>query len=270
MKETFGDTLHRLPSGSRLAKSSRQRSGELMPHDPQPTCPICHDGGLYRVDRPVGDPDFGRVFVCECQSARQSARFRALSGLRDAERTISLNGIEVDVGPGTRQMVEACRAFIRRPAGILTVWGGPGNAKSTVLQAVVNELVRVGAVYITAYDLISHIRDAIDTTGRVHSDDAYSRLKLFEGIRVLAIDEFDKLRLTDWVTEQITDLIDKRYRGGLAGELGTLLAMNCNPADQPEWIASRLMDGRNLVVHNGDQDVRPYMKGGSNRRHNDQ
>jgi hypothetical protein len=58
-----------------------------------------------------------------------------------------------------------------------------------------------------------------------------------------------------------TDLVDKRHRRGLDGTNGTLIAMNTDPALQSDWIASRLMDGRNQVVHNTDADLRPMLKG---------
>ncbi len=172
---------------------------------------------------------------------------------------MKLPDIAASTGPGTRRMVEACQAFVQNPLGILTLWGGVGNAKSTALQACVNELARLGAVYVTAFDLLSYIRAAFNADRKVQNDDAYSRLLRFERVRILAIDEFDKVRSTDWAAEQITDLIDKRYRAGIEGEAGTLIAMNGNPANLPEWIASRLADGRNRIIHNTDRDVRPFM-----------
>ena len=86
-------------------------------------------------------------------------------------------------------------------------------------------------------------RKAFGESGSVQNDDAYSRLIQYEWLTVLAIDEIDKLRVTDWFVEQHTDLINKRYRGGLVGEVGILLATNCDPASLPEWIGSRLRDG---------------------------
>ncbi len=159
-------------------------------------------------------------------------------------------------------MLKACRSFVENPAGILTLWGGFGNGKTMCLQAVVNELIQRGvtAVYITAFDLFSHIRDAFNPRREVVSESAYNRLERFEDIRVLALDELDKVRPTDWLSEQLTDLIDKRHRRGLDGKHGTLIAMNTDPASQNDWIASRLMDGRNRVVHNTDADLRPGLK----------
>ncbi len=162
-------------------------------------------------------------------------------------------------------MLKACRSFVEDPVGILTLWGGVGNGKTMCLQAVVNELIERGvmSIYITAFDLFSHIRDAFNARREVVSESAYNRLGRFERVRVLALDEMDKVRPTDWMQEQLTHLIDKRHRHGLDGKNGTLIAMNTDPALQSDWIASRLMDGRNRVVHNTDADLRPMLKGGT-------
>src|SRR3972149_4367287 len=47
-------------------------------------------------------------------------------------------------GGGTDAMVIAARVFVANPRGILTLHGGSGNAKTVVLQAVVNECLMRG------------------------------------------------------------------------------------------------------------------------------
>ncbi|MEP7135810.1 MAG: AAA family ATPase [Chloroflexota bacterium] len=143
----------------------------------------------------------------------------------------------------------------------MTLWGGPGNAKTMALQAVVNHFVNnnTDAVYVTAFDLISYIRAAFQKTKgndlQVIDDSAYARLGKFEHVKLLAIDEFDKVRVTDWVQEQFTDLIDRRYRLAQDEQVGTMIAMNDDPRNLPAWIYSRL--AQNIIVHNGDSDMRP-------------
>lgn len=158
-------------------------------------------------------------------------------------------------------MVQACKMFMSHPYGIITFWGGSGNAKTMALQAVVNHHVdqNIEAIYITAFDLISYIRSAFSKSKgndlEIKDDNAYNRLLRFESVKILAIDEFDKVRVTDWVQEQLTDLIDRRYRLAQDEQVGTLLAMNDDPRDLPPWMYSRL--AQNLIVHNADNDMRP-------------
>ena len=200
---------------------------------------------------------------CLCKAGEDAERLQRISGLSTEERKIKLADIEIASRPATAEMVKACEQFLKEPCGFLTLWGGPGNAKTMALQAVVNDLLNCqrSAVYVTAFDLISFIRSAFDGQRNVMNDNAYERLLRFERVDVLAIDEFDKLRVTDWVMEQLTDLIDRRYRGGISGLSGTLIAMNSDPKEQNEWIASRLFDGRNRVIHNTDSDIRSKLEG---------
>jgi DNA replication protein DnaC len=197
---------------------------------------------------------------CACQATNDAERLQRLSGLSDREQSIRLADIDTAGGIGTRNMVATLRSFVQSPAGIVTIHGTPGNAKTTGLQAAVNELRMQGieAVYVTLFDLVSYIREAFNASDRtVKSESAYERLCRWEAVRVLALDEFDKVRhQTDWVLDQITDLIDKRYRSGLDGTTGTLIAMNDKVADLPDWIASRLQDDLNQVVENLDPDMR--------------
>jgi DNA replication protein DnaC len=216
--------------------------------------------GWIRSDAPFGHPDFGKMVRCACQATHDAERLQRLSGLSDREQSIRLDDIDSTGGVGTQNMVAALRRFIQTPAGIVTIYGTPGNAKTTGLQAAVNELRLLGieAVYVTLFDLVSHIREAFNASDRtVKSESAYDRLCRWEAVRVLALDEFDKVKhQTDWVLDQITDLIDKRYRTGLDGTTGTLIAMNDHIADLPGWIASRLQDDLNQVVENLDPDMR--------------
>lgn len=177
------------------------------------------------------------------------------------ERLITLDMIETEGRPGTAEMVETCARFIRNPNEIITIWGGSGNAKTMALQAVVNHFVgqQVEAVYITAFDLISYIRAAFHKTDKndleVKDESAWQRLGRFERVQILAVDEFDKINVTAWVREQLTDLIDRRYRLAEDGQAGTLIAMNDDPREQPSWIYSRL--SRYRIIHNQDGDMRP-------------
>jgi len=231
--------------------------------EPRPNeCSICEGSGFYRVDVPFEDPRFGKVILCECKAQEDAARLQRKSGLTENEKSIRLEKVYIINRRGTAEMVQACAEFLEGPNQMLTIWGSSGNAKTMALQAVVNECLAKGlqAVYVTSFDLIAYIRSAFDHEKKVIDDNAFSRLREFEEVPVLALDEFDKVRATDWVQEQLTDLIDRRYRLALDGQAGTLIAMNSNPNLQPDWIYSRLSDARNRIVYNQDNDLRPLLK----------
>lgn len=227
-----------------------------------PACDVCLDSGYYRLDVPTSDPCFGKLQRCGCQKNNDLTRLQKLSGLSQAEQRVTLDDIEISNGNGTREMVRAAKSFVSTPYGMLTIHGTTGNAKTVVLQGIVNELVSKGveAVYITAFDIMGFIRSAFDNKREVSDLGAHDRLKRLERVRVLAIDELDKVRWTEFVQEQITDLIDARYRAGIDGVCGTVIAMNDSPSNLPTWIYSRMSDGRNRIIHNADADMRPHME----------
>ena len=226
-----------------------------------PNCTACGGLGVYSLNVPLGDPRYGKLFDCECTAAYHAAHLQQISGLNADEQHVMLGDV-IESGPDTAAMLAAARSFVAQPTGILTLWGGPGNAKTLVLQGVVNESTQrnVMAVYVTLYDLINYVRDAFNEQRDGKYESAYRRMQRFATARVLAIDEVDKVKATDWTVELETAIFDRRYRDGLARLSGTVLAMNTNPDRLPEWIYSRLSDGRNRIIENRDPDMRRLMR----------
>ena len=242
---------------SALRSAALREYAELLSSIPSDEpCAKCSGSGVM-ID-PLG---FGRPCP-ECEPRRKAARMQAISGLNADERAVRLSDINF-TGGGTDEMIVAARTFLVQPSGFLTLWGGPGNAKTMVMQAIVGECLArsMPAVYTTFYDLAGYVREAF----RSDSESAWRRVQRFQSVRVLCIDEFDKLRETEWLRELETAIIDRRYRDGLAGLVGTVIAMNESPDALPQWISSRLRDGRNRIVHNADPDVREMMSDGGER-----
>lgn len=184
---------------------------------------------------------------------------QTICGLTGPELLASLGQIDSRRGSDTARMIEYAYQFIANPVRMLTIYGKCGNAKTVVLQAIVNACIgrNIGAIYTTLYDLIGYVREAYQPDAL---DSAWARMKRLQDIPVLCIDELDKVKATDWVREVETQLFDARYRRGISGELGTVLAMNGDIEELPEHLLSRLRDGRNIIVRNNDRDMRPLMR----------
>ncbi len=226
-----------------------------------PNCPSCGGLGVYSLNVPLGDPRYGKLFDCECTAAFRAARLQQISGLNPDEQQITLNDV-IESGPGTAAMLTAARSFVAQPAGFLTLWGGPGNAKTLTLQGIVNECIQhnIMAVYVTCLDLLDYLREAFNEKQDGRYESAWKRMERFTNIQVLCIDEVDKVKPSEWTIERETAIFDKRYRQGLACRAGTVLAMNANPDRLPDWIYSRLSDGRNRIIENRDPDMRRLMR----------
>ncbi len=164
-------------------------------------------------------------------------------------------------------MVRQCQEMLEGQASMLTIWGTNGNAKSVALIAMVNEFLDRGipALYVPAYDLLNWLQDAFSSNGEVKSESMFARLERVKSIRVLAVDEFQAVKITDWRLEQLRNIVDRRWRDGLDGTSFTLFAMNEDPASLESRIWSRLRDGRNAlsgqpIVENNDSDMRPLLR----------
>jgi len=181
------------------------------------------------------------------------------AGLNPQERSIVFADIETQARPGAAMMLNAARAFVsggRR--GFLTVHGGFGNGKSMLLKAIVNDCLAAGveARYITMTEVMVYAREAFES--RLAGDSDYGRIAQLAKTTVLAIDEVDKARVTDYAREVQTHLFDARYRNHAA--LGTVVAWNgdFDAIDLP-WVQSRLSEFP--VVTNFDKDMRPLLGG---------
>lgn len=199
---------------------------------------------------------------------RHRQKYQDFSELTDEERGYRLSKIVTNGRQDTTLMVQACREMVAKKTSMLTIWGSSGNAKSLALIATVNEFLDMGipAMYIPSYDLLNWIQDGINERGDVKNESAYARLERCKGIVVLAIDELQGIKISDWRLEQLRNIIDRRWRDGIDGKTATLFAMNEDPENLEPRIYSRLKDGRNRadgkspILLNDDVDMRPLLR----------
>lgn len=238
-------------------------------------CPDCNGKGFFRLDVPVDDPRFGKLIKCEnpIHAPERIARLAKVSDLHEVDENRRLK--DINIVEGNKEMIEAARQIISDPRGWLYLWGGPGNAKSEILIAIVNELNAAGrgpAMYLKFSRLVNWMRDS-------YSERDYRTKKLREGIgpddwqiigyidrfdrikeiKILAIDELDKIRSTEFSLEFQFDFLDERYRQAINGETVTIFAGQSPPSELRDPLASRIMDGRFRIVENTAGDARPDM-----------
>lgn len=157
-----------------------------------------------------------------------------------------------------RAMLEAAQEILGRGYGWLYIYGGPGNAKSEVLKAIVNQMNEDGrgpAIYTTLTAVIDYIR-----AGYGNND----YLERFEKIRrcpVLAIDEMDKIKETEWVEEFRFKFLDARYMLAVNKQGMTVYAGQPHPQTIfDDVIYDRFRDGRFKIVENTAPSARPNMR----------
>lgn len=215
-------------------------------------CPTCKGAGFLVRDLHPTDPDFSQPVPCPtCHDGNLARRLRDMSQLDGTLTGVRLNNFRVV--EGTQPAWQHVRDFVHDPRGFLTLWGGYGCGKTRLLATLVNECTeaRIGAVYYTLPDLLAVLRESV-------GENVYNRQHTrILSVRVLAIDEVDKARLTDWAKEQIYTLVDSRYR--LRHTQGTVFAMNVQPDHHdPElgYLYSRMGEGTVVHVTAGDMRAR--------------
>lgn len=240
-------------------------------------CPDCGGMGFIGYDVPYGHEFFGKVQPCpneQYHGAERVKRLVALSGLYPADLKRRLD--DISAMPGNEQMLEAANRFLDEPYGWLYLWGGPGNAKSEILIAIINELNLSGhgpAIYIKFSTLVNKMREAFTeqahrqkflATGKgldeLDNLGYVDRFELIKSIKVLAVDELDKVRMTDFAQEFRFDFFDERYRQAIHGETMTVFASQSKPDDMPNPLKSRFNDGRFMVIENKAGDARSNME----------
>jgi DNA replication protein DnaC len=220
-------------------------------------CPTCgfppSEQGYLRSNFPPGHPKFGALVSCpDCHEATLSERLSNSSQLTGWLKSTTLDGYRGN--NGNTDALRASVSFAKNPVGWLTLWGTYGPGKTHLLAAVVNQCTRnrMAGVYYTLPDLLDKLRDS-------YSDDGFSTLfdRLVK-VPLLALDEVDKVRLTDWAQEKMYQLFDARYRD--LDTRGTLFALNVEPEPTDEaigYLYSRMHDRRNKVIEVAGGDVRP-------------
>lgn len=217
-------------------------------------CPLCGGKGFFRHEVEPDDPHFGRPVPCVGERHAEANLDRRLSKLWDYdEHDQAIRLADVSLNPKNGAMLVAADDFLARPRGWLYIYGPPGNAKTIILKALVNELNLTGkgpARYIKFSKVLNYIRD--------WKNGAYTeRFENLKQIRVLAIDEFDKSRMTEFAAEFRFDFLDDRYEQAVKGQTGLIFASQEPPDSLPAPLASRVNDGRFVVVHNLAGDARP-------------
>ena len=210
----------------------------------------------------------GKLKVEPCPTCQQRNRTEYLKnrcGLTDDEFEIRLtdyktSGVLADKADAKSAVAKYAGAGLDL-AGFSTLHGSYGVGKTMLGKCLVTELVHNGAParYALAADLISDIRSNFDeNTNPILAVEV--ALRYWQNMKVLIIDEFDKLNMkTTWTYETIHRLIDARYNA--RKEKFTMLVMNTAPKDLPEefgYLASRMLAGN--IIHVKGIDVRPGAK----------
>lgn len=206
---------------------------------------------------------YGETKTASCPLCVTETRIewcQAHSGLKTIQdRETSLSDFHVGGDfTGKEEGLAAMRHYLGmndNPRGFCTLWGLVGRGKSHLLKGLTNGFAAIGVQvrYINGEALLDEIKlNFGNDRGEISSQQVVS---YYKGLKVLAIDEFDKVYMTPWAENLWHGILDERWND--RENLLTVLAMNTNPELLPpklDYLKSRIHSG--LIVEVGGIEVR--------------
>jgi len=219
-------------------------------------CSICGGMGWIRQDLPPSDPKFGKLQPCP--NSDPFKRYGGLMGLDTSEHGLSWQAI-LDYSDA-KKAANTVQDTLKSGSGWVFLWGDYGLAKTLILKVALAEFcrkTRKPASYIRMAELIDHLRGAFDANNP--SEESQARLNMWADLPLLCIDEFDRVRNTEYASERRFVLMDRRYEQATRGKSITLMASNSSPDMLDGYLADRIRDGRFQVVKLTGRSARPLM-----------
>lgn len=219
-------------------------------------CPVCGGYGWVRLNRPVDDPMFGKLVLCP--NIDQIKAIGNKAGITHEELRLNWNRL-ADIN-GMREIIGVIKRTLENGFGWVFLWGNYGLGKTTLLKTIVAETIRMGkqVSYTRMVDIIDNLRNSYSTDNA--SYEAESRLRYWVDVPVLCIDEFDRVRLTEYASERQFVFMDKRYESSIRENAITIMASNTDPRLLDGYLADRIFDGRFKVIHMEGHSVRPNIE----------
>lgn len=211
-----------------------------------PTCPVCGGLGWYNAGE--------RLTLCpnvDPLAVYPSTRY----GLDDTDRTLEWSAVKK--WQNTLDAVKAVKQVLRRGYGWVYLWGPPGLGKTLTLKIAVAEMLRERkqAAYTRMAEILDDLRAAFDA--RNPSEESQRKLDWWASLPVLCIDEFDRVRATEYAAERRFLLMDRRYEQALREKSVTIMTSNASPETLDGYLYDRVADGRFTIVRLAGDSFRP-------------
>ena len=203
-----------------------------------------------RVRSRLVDMDLVRKFVINAPDFRRAASDQTdLSSLVMYARQ-TFDNFDLRVGEiasehqkRLRTAAQAAQQFAEQPRGWLILIGGHGCGKTHLGAAIANQRIRSGhpALFITAADLLDHLRSTFSPDSLVRFDKQFFELR---NAPLLVLDDLVMQSATPWAREKLLQLIDHRY----VARLPTVVTTATDKSELGARLESRLLDPQLSII----------------------
>ena len=212
-------------------------------------CSICQGSGFVYPMLPSGKPDYSRVVPCRCliknTNKQRQTVLEKYSNIGSLKRLTFANLIPQGRSgsiTGQRKFetaVIAAKEFAANPEGWIIFIGPSGCGKTHIAAAIANERISRGfpVFFITAADLLDHLRSAFNPESEVTYD------RLFEQVRnapLLILDDLSAHSDKSWAKEKLDQLLNYRFNNELPSVITTTPPIH----QLGERLVNRITDAR--------------------------
>ncbi len=192
--------------------------------------------------------------TCECVVEREDAKIREAQNFakkREIEKLFSISNLGERFSKSTfesfldrngsetayKVAVKYVKTFKEWNGESLLLWGDPGNGKTHLAAAIVNELSKKGyiVVFQSVPELLQRIRSTFNSENKENETQIMRALLECD---LLILDDIGAEKTTEWVEEKLFNIIDGRYRK----ELPTLYTSNLEPKELKNQVGKRSYD----------------------------
>lgn len=183
------------------------------------------------------DPGFGRAVSCPCQrqtfEQRRRASLMKYCNLPDTDSPRTFDNYTIP--PGSDEMLRAALDVVEGIAKFATFIGPVNTGKTHLASAICHEYIDNG-IPAKFYSTGIFLRDLRETFDHDSVNKYHTVFDRACTVPLLVLDDFYQGKRTDWMTDELENLVNERY----LAKLPTVFTTNVPLSEMSERVASRL------------------------------